>query len=134
MKIFNLQVVNVLYRENDWVYVIAADTRLEGFVPHTYCAPYTETTLALINNVKKKLPRSMDDNDLINTGISQGMDVQQTDTGSTSDCESYARNVTTADINAPQSISQSQHSIQTTQSQPEVHPFFKVGGVKFEFL
>ncbi|KAG8034262.1 hypothetical protein G9C98_001346 [Cotesia typhae] len=49
------QVVNILYRENDWVYVIAADTRMEGFVPHSYCAPYTsqlaEQTLAsLMNN------------------------------------------------------------------------------------
>lgn len=122
--------VNVLYRENDWVYVIAADTRMEGFVPHSYCAPYTsqlaETTLALMNNVKKKLPRSMDDTDLVSSGRSGGMDNQHTDTGSASDCESYARNITTADINVNQSISQSQNSIQTTQSQPDVHPFFKV--------
>ncbi|XP_014207590.1 SH3 domain-containing protein Dlish [Copidosoma floridanum] len=125
------QIVNVLYRENDWVYVIAADTRMEGFVPHSYCAPYTsqlaETTLALMNNVKKKLPRSMDDNDIVSLRRSQGMDHQQIDTGSASDCESYARNVTTAaDINVNQSSSQSQNSIQTTLSQqPDVHPFFK---------
>ncbi|XP_058794719.1 SH3 domain-containing protein Dlish isoform X1 [Phymastichus coffea] len=123
------QVVNVLYRENDWVYVIAADTRMEGFVPHSYCAPYTsqlaESTLALINNVKKKLPRSMDDTDLVCSGRLQSIDNQQTDTGSASDCESYARNITTADINVNQSISQSQNSIQTTQSQADVHPFFK---------
>lgn len=126
------QIVNVLYRENDWVYVIAADTRMEGFVPHSYCAPYTsqlaESTLAtLMNNVKKKLPRSNDnEGDLSSTGRSQGMDAQQTDTGSASDCESYARNITTADINVNRSnVSQSQNSIQTTQSQPDVHPFFK---------
>ncbi|OAD53401.1 GRB2-related adapter protein [Eufriesea mexicana] len=107
------QVVNVLYRENDWVYVIAADTRMEGFVPHSYCAPYTsqlaELTLAtLMNNVKKKLPRS-----------------NETDCDF-SDCESYARNVTTADVNVNRSnITQSQNSIQTISSQPDVHPFFK---------
>ncbi|XP_051163672.1 SH3 domain-containing protein Dlish [Leptopilina boulardi] len=126
------QIVNVLYRENDWVYVIAADTRMEGFVPHSYCAPYTsqlaESTLAtLMNNVKKKLPRLNDnEGDLSSTGRSQGLDAQQTDTGSASDCESYARNITTADINVNRSnVSQSQNSIQTTQSQPDVHPFFK---------
>ncbi|UYV76698.1 hypothetical protein LAZ67_14001797 [Cordylochernes scorpioides] len=32
------QLVNVLYQENDWVYVIADDNR-EGFIPHSYCAP-----------------------------------------------------------------------------------------------
>lgn len=106
---------------------------MEGFVPHSYCAPYTsqlaESTLAtLMNNVKKKLPRSNDnEGDLSSTGRSQGMDAQQTDTGSASDCESYARNITTADINVNRSnVSQSQNSIQTTQSQPDVHPFFKV--------
>ncbi|XP_043495239.1 SH3 domain-containing protein Dlish isoform X2 [Polistes fuscatus] len=105
------QVVNVLYRENDWVYVIAADTRMEGFVPHSYCAPYTsqlaELTLAtLMNNVKKKLPRSNEgDGDISSTGRSQALDVQQTDTGS--------------------NITQSQNSIQTISSQPDVHPFFK---------
>ncbi|XP_043525890.1 SH3 domain-containing protein Dlish [Frieseomelitta varia] len=126
------QVVNVLYRENDWVYVIAADTRMEGFVPHSYCAPYTsqlaELTLAtLMNNVKKKLPRSNEtDCDFTGTGRPQTIDTQQTDTGSASDCESYARNVTTADVNVNRSnITQSQNSIQTVSSQPDVHPFFK---------
>lgn len=122
--------VNVLYRENDWVYVIAADTRMEGFVPHSYCAPYTsqlaELTLASLNNVKKKLPRSSEnDCDLLTTGRLQ--ETQQTDTGSASDCESYARNnITTADVNVNRSITQSQNSIQTISSQPDVHPFFKV--------
>ncbi|XP_024875551.1 SH3 domain-containing protein Dlish isoform X1 [Temnothorax curvispinosus] len=124
------QVVNVLYRENDWVYVIAADTRMEGFVPHSYCAPYTsqlaELTLASLNNVKKKLPRSSENEcDLLSTGRLQ--ETQQTDTGSASDCESYARNnITTADVNVNRSnITQSQNSIQTISSQPDVHPFFK---------
>ncbi|XP_029175385.1 SH3 domain-containing protein Dlish isoform X2 [Nylanderia fulva] len=121
-------VVNVLYRENDWVYVIAADTRMEGFVPHSYCAPYTSplAELALANNVKKKLPRSSEnDCDLLNTGRLQ--ETQQTDTGSASDCESHTRNnITTADLNVNCSnITQSQNSIQTISSQPDVHPFFK---------
>jgi SH3 domain len=34
------QIVNILYRENDWVYIIGQDTRQEGFIPHSYCAPY----------------------------------------------------------------------------------------------
>ncbi|KAK0175105.1 hypothetical protein PV327_008885 [Microctonus hyperodae] len=125
------QVVNVLYRENDWVYVIAADTRMEGFVPHSYCAPYTsqlaEQTLAsLMNNVKKKLPRSNEGDSDANTMRSQALDAQQTDTGSASDCESYARNITMADVNVNRSnISQSQNSIQAINSQPDVHPFFK---------
>lgn len=50
--------VNVLYRENDWVYVIAADTRQEGFIPHSYCTLYNSQLGELaLNNVKKKLPR-----------------------------------------------------------------------------
>ncbi|XP_015114015.1 SH3 domain-containing protein Dlish [Diachasma alloeum] len=124
------QVVNILYRENDWVYVIAADTRMEGFVPHSYCAPYTsqlaEQTLAsLMNNIKKKLPRSHEgDGDLVNNGRSQ-VESQHTDTGSASDCESYIRNITTADVNVNRAhMTQSQNSIQTTP-QPDVHPFFK---------
>jgi len=128
---YTFQVVNVLYRENDWVYVIAADTRMEGFVPHSYCAPYTsqlaEMTLASLNSVKKKLPRSSEtDCDPLSAGRLQ--EVQQTDTGSASDCESYARNnITTAEVSVNRSnITQSQNSIQTISSQPDIHPFFKV--------
>lgn len=50
------QIVNVLYRENDWVYIIGQDTRQEGFIPHSYCAPYN-THLADLA-IKKKLPRN----------------------------------------------------------------------------
>ncbi|KNC32818.1 hypothetical protein FF38_10803 [Lucilia cuprina] len=49
------QIVNILYRENDWVYVIGEDSRQEGFIPHSYCAPYN-TQLADMA-IKKKLPR-----------------------------------------------------------------------------
>lgn len=49
------QMVNILYRENDWVYVIGQDTRQEGFIPHSYCCtPYTQLAEMAI---KKKLPR-----------------------------------------------------------------------------
>lgn len=33
-------VVNVLYQENDWVYVITESSQQEGFIPHSYCAPF----------------------------------------------------------------------------------------------
>ncbi|XP_068144052.1 SH3 domain-containing protein Dlish [Drosophila tropicalis] len=49
------QLVNVLYRENDWVYVIGQDSRQEGFIPFSYCAPYSTQMAELA--VKKKLPR-----------------------------------------------------------------------------
>ena len=48
----------MLYQENDWVYVIADDQR-EGFIPHSYCAPYTSHMSELTLTVKKKLPREM---------------------------------------------------------------------------
>ncbi|XP_067632432.1 SH3 domain-containing protein Dlish [Eurosta solidaginis] len=54
------QIVNVLYRENDWVYVIGQDTRQEGFIPYSYCAPYN-TQLADLA-IKKKLPREQNIN------------------------------------------------------------------------
>lgn len=50
------QVVNILYRENDWVYVIGQDSRQEGFIPHSYCAPYNTEQANLA--IKKKLPRN----------------------------------------------------------------------------
>lgn len=50
------QIVNILYRENDWVYVIGQDTRQEGFIPYSYCTPYN-TQLADLA-IKKKLPRN----------------------------------------------------------------------------
>lgn len=49
------QIVNILYRENDWVYVIGQDTRQEGFIPYSYCTQYN-TQLADLA-IKKKLPR-----------------------------------------------------------------------------
>lgn len=48
--------MNVLYQENDWVYVIGEDQR-EGFIPHSYCAPYTPHLGEM--TIKKKLPRDL---------------------------------------------------------------------------
>ena len=56
------QIINVLYQENDWVYVIATDQRdqngqpTEGFIPASYCAPLIETNIDnLLMNFKKKI-------------------------------------------------------------------------------
>lgn len=51
------QIVNILYRENDWVYVIGQDSRQEGFIPFSYCAPYPYNNSDDAMAVKKKLPR-----------------------------------------------------------------------------
>ncbi|XP_041972229.1 SH3 domain-containing protein Dlish [Aricia agestis] len=59
------QIVNILYRENDWVYVIVADSRREGFIPHSYCAPCGQ------HDLKKKLPRSRSPTDLAHREVSQ---------------------------------------------------------------
>lgn len=48
----------MLYQENDWVYVIGEDQR-EGFIPHSYCAPYTPHLGEMTLTVKKKLPRDL---------------------------------------------------------------------------
>ena len=37
--LFLLQIVHVLYQENDWVYVIS-ESNSEGFIPHSYCAQF----------------------------------------------------------------------------------------------
>lgn len=50
------QVVNVLYTENDWVYVVSEDAK-EGFIPNSYCAAYGTQQATLILNMKKKMPR-----------------------------------------------------------------------------
>ncbi|XP_065075111.1 SH3 domain-containing protein Dlish [Ochlerotatus camptorhynchus] len=64
------QIVNILYRENDWVYVIGQDTRQEGFIPHSYCAPFN-TQLADLA-IKKKLPRDVSVG-LANNDLTEGI-------------------------------------------------------------
>ena len=51
--------VNVLYTENDWVYVVSEENKevREGFIPHSYCAALGSQQATLILNMKKKMPR-----------------------------------------------------------------------------
>ena len=44
-----------MYRESDWVYVIAIDSKQEGFIPFSYCVPYNSQLADIAT--KKKLPR-----------------------------------------------------------------------------
>ena len=65
------QVVNVLYTENDWVYVVSEDDReKEGFIPNSYCAAYGTQQATLILNMKKKMPR--DNSLLLGGGVGMG--------------------------------------------------------------
>ncbi|KAA0198866.1 hypothetical protein HAZT_HAZT001692 [Hyalella azteca] len=50
-------VVNVLYQENDWVYVISEAGEQEGFIPHTYCVPLSQRPASLSIHKTKKMPR-----------------------------------------------------------------------------
>ncbi|XP_053675163.1 SH3 domain-containing protein Dlish [Anopheles nili] len=71
------QIVNILYRENDWVYVIGQDTRQEGFIPHSYCAPFN-TQLADLA-IKKKLPRDIATMGAPGGGIGNGVGLTAAD-------------------------------------------------------
>ncbi|RZF32278.1 hypothetical protein LSTR_LSTR009467 [Laodelphax striatellus] len=128
------QVVNILYRENDWVYVIAADSRQEGFIPHSYCTPYNTPLGELaMNNVKKKLPR---DRHNTSTGTEVEVDIN-TDAraGDVSDCESYGKNAATGGPQQTLNIASSQASLHSASSlQPDVHPFFKDPSGRFIVL
>ncbi|CAH1390791.1 unnamed protein product [Nezara viridula] len=115
------QVVNILYRENDWVYVIAADSRQEGFIPHSYCTPYNSQLGELaMNNVKKKLPRT------VNEGEIDQPPETRAGGNETSDCESYGKKINNTVSQQTQNITSSQASLHSAaSSQTEVHPFFK---------
>lgn len=55
------QIVNVLYQENDWVYVIAENNNnAEGFIPFSYCTPLSSPLAELVKH--KKLPRTANNN------------------------------------------------------------------------
>lgn len=58
------------------MYVIAEDSRLEGFIPHSYCTPYNSHLGELaLSNFKKKLPRDQNSNDVevdVNVDTHQG--------------------------------------------------------------
>ena len=47
--------VNVLYQENDWVYVISESSQQEGFIPHSYCAPHGSQLGDLALSVKVRI-------------------------------------------------------------------------------
>lgn len=49
------QIVNILYQENDWVYVIGENNQ-EGFIPHSYCAALGSQLADLTLNVVHKKP------------------------------------------------------------------------------
>nr|CAD7450526.1 unnamed protein product [Timema bartmani] len=133
------KVVNILYRENDWVYVIAADSRQEGFIPHSYCTPYNSHLGELaLSNVKKKLPReqrngSLNPNATIGAGevgANDVPDLQESRTavgnGDISDCESYGKKITVA-TTQQLNMTSSQASLHSvSSSQPDIHPFFKL--------
>lgn len=84
------QIVNILYRENDWVYVIGQDTRQEGFIPHSYCAPYN-TQLADLA-IKKKLPRDVNLN-----GVPIGSNNTNAN-GNNSNINNNGNNLSTSDL------------------------------------
>ncbi|XKL62925.1 hypothetical protein PGB90_002758 [Kerria lacca] len=119
------QVVNILYRENDWVYVIAEDSRLEGFIPHSYCTPYNSHLGELaLNNFKKKLPRDQNSNEIVNID-SCPADI--------SDNESY--NKKEQNQNQHVSVNSSHVSLHSaSSSQPDIHPFFKDPSGRFVVL
>ncbi|CAL4112739.1 unnamed protein product, partial [Meganyctiphanes norvegica] len=117
-------VVNVLYQENDWVYVIAENGSQEGFIPHSYCAPYGSQLGELTMNSKKKLPREQ--NSLV-AGLG-GIDTDHNTTIGTinsggtdnpgligSDNESYGGKL----------MSNANRQSDSGNVSPDIHPFFK---------
>jgi len=144
------QVVNVLYPENDWVYVVSEEDK-EGFIPLSYCAPWGSQQAILILNMKKKMPR---DNSMLLPGIpgnhpghgplrpgeadlntstalninngkvNQGL--EQSDTDSFQD--------SSLKLNVRSGQSRSSSLLSESSSQPEIHPFFKDSYGKFIVL
>ena len=88
-----LQVVNVLYTENDWVYVVSEDHK-EGFIPNSYCAAYGTQQATLILNMKKKMPR--DNSSLLLGGGAggRGKPPEQHDPDQTQTIQTSASNIT----------------------------------------
>lgn len=120
------QIVNVLYQENDWVYVIASETGHEGFIPHSYCAPYGSQLGDLALTVRhKKLPRGADD-ELLDQASSRG--THSVDSGQQSDAESFgaAAGATSSTQEQRSRVpSGPGHSSSSGGPLPDVHPFFK---------
>ncbi|CAG9825207.1 unnamed protein product [Phaedon cochleariae] len=103
------QIVNILYRENDWVYVIGVDTRQEGFIPYSYCTPYNNHLAELA--IKKKLPREAHLASGESLDPSNDCDAAAIDT---SDCDSLGKKHATGAA-SPISI----------HSEPDMIPFSK---------
>ncbi|XP_071455235.1 SH3 domain-containing protein Dlish [Hetaerina americana] len=136
-------IVNVLYRENDWVYVIAED-RQEGFIPHSYCAPFGSHVGDLaLSNVRKKLPRAEKGGD---SGALEGDTSMAEPIGGGSgpdggsDGESHGGGLVgkkggllplghrlhQVNQHQGQQMRSSQGSLHSaSSSQPDIHPFFK---------
>lgn len=144
------QVVNVLYTENDWVYVVSEDAK-EGFIPNSYCAAYGTQQATLILNMKKKMPRDSSSLLLGGGAGGRGKPPEQHDPDQTS---TSAPNITAGKIN--QGLEQSDTDsfqdsslklnvpgggqsrssslLSESSSQPEIHPFFKDSFGKFIVL
>lgn len=60
LHVYRGQLVNVLYQENDWVYVISDNQQQEGFIPYSYCAPVIQDANGDSHvTYKKKMPRKI---------------------------------------------------------------------------
>lgn len=108
------QIVNILYRENDWVYIIGQDTKQEGFIPYSYCAPYNSQLADLA--IKKKLPRNGNNNNNNNNGV----------VNMTSDQNLLNSDYSEMDLNHQtneNNLKQSQGSL--NYCEPDYLPFFK---------
>ena len=88
-----LQVVNVLYTENDWVYVVSEDAK-EGFIPNSYCAAYGTQQATLILNMKKKMPRDSSSLLLGGGAGGRGKPPEQHDPDQTQTTQTSASNIT----------------------------------------
>ncbi|XP_050307062.1 SH3 domain-containing protein Dlish [Anthonomus grandis grandis] len=106
------QIVNILYRENDWVYVIAPDTRQEGFIPFSYCTPYNNHLAEMA--IKKKLPREA--HNLASADSSDNLDCDAAGLDN-SDCDSLGKSKHHQETGAISPVS--------IQSEPDMIPFQK---------
>uniref|UniRef100_A0A2P2I2W9 Intersectin-1-like n=1 Tax=Hirondellea gigas TaxID=1518452 RepID=A0A2P2I2W9_9CRUS len=133
-------VVNVLYQENDWVYVISETGDQEGFIPHSYCAPASQRPATLSSHKPKKLPR-----DQVLDGINSNVDTDHNTTigtnsgGVTRRCDSLYDFDNPALANSDNESygcgnrltggggtnRASDTSLQSATHTPDIHPFFK---------
>ncbi|CAG0913976.1 unnamed protein product [Notodromas monacha] len=138
LKVKRGSIVNVLYQENDWVYVIGEGDVGEGFIPHSYCAPFGSPMADLALNVKhKKIPRAdpnvsvASESHHLNTTIGTLNHSMIIPGQENSDNESYL-DVTAHKQNT---VHESQCSLQSGgSSQPETLPFFKDPSGRFLVL